>query len=106
MRGRVALLVILALACLNGCAGTAPGPKTKTETNQVAKHLRITKKRSVEFSYLLYLPKNYQANTSERWPLLLFLHGASERGTNVWKVATHGPPKNVIVHADFAFVLV
>ena len=27
--------------------------------------------------------------------MILFLHGAGERGTDVWKVATHGPPKNV-----------
>jgi len=106
MCGRVALFVILAIACLNGCAGTEPGHKANAETNQVAKHLRISKKRSVEFSYLLYLPRNYEANTSERWPLLLFLHGAGERGTNVWKVATHGPPRNVIEHPDFPFVVV
>ena len=29
---------------------------------------------------------------------MLFLHGAGERGTNIWKVTTHGPPKNVATH--------
>ena len=38
--------------------------------------------------------------------MILFLHGAGERGTNVWKVATHGPPKNVATHPDFPFILV
>jgi predicted peptidase len=37
---------------------------------------------------------------------MLFLHGAGERGTNVWKVATHGPPKNLTDHPDFPFILV
>ena len=45
--------------------------------------------------YLLFLPKGYDAKATKRWPLILFLHGAGERGTDVWKVATHGPPKNV-----------
>jgi predicted peptidase len=38
--------------------------------------------------------------------LILFLHGAGERGTDVWKVATHGPPKNVVEHPDFPFIVV
>jgi predicted peptidase len=37
---------------------------------------------------------------------MLFLHGAGERGANVQKVATHGPPKNVTDHPDFPFILV
>ena len=34
------------------------------------------------------------------------MHGAGERGTNIWKVATHGPPKNVATQPDFPFILV
>ncbi len=30
--------------------------------------------------YLLYLPTGYQCETTERWPLLLVLHGNGERG--------------------------
>ena len=37
---------------------------------------------------------------------MLFLHGAGERGSNIWKVATHGPPKHVKEHPDFPFILV
>jgi predicted peptidase len=38
--------------------------------------------------------------------LILFLHGAGERGTNVWKVAAHGPPKRVAEHPEFPFIVV
>src|SRR5207247_355258 len=31
---------------------------------------------------------------------------AGERGTNVWKVATHGPPKNVSANSNFPFIVV
>lgn len=56
--------------------------------------------------YLLFLPKGYSARADQRWPLILFLHGAGERGTNVWKVATHGPTKHLGEHSDFPFIVV
>ena len=38
--------------------------------------------------------------------MILFLHGAGERGTNIWKVATHGPAKHVTAHSEFPFIVV
>src|SRR5207237_821789 len=43
---------------------------------------------------------------SKRWPLIFFLHGAGERGNDIWKVAVHGPPKIVKDKPDFPFVVV
>jgi predicted peptidase len=43
--------------------------------------------------YWLYLPEKYDASNVERWPLLLFLHGAGERGEKLELVKVHGPPK-------------
>ncbi|MGQ3055245.1 MAG: dienelactone hydrolase family protein [Roseateles sp.] len=37
------------------------------------------------------LPPEY-AQKRERWPLLVFLHGSGERGTDLEKVKVHGPP--------------
>lgn len=37
---------------------------------------------------------------------MLFLHGAGERGTNVSKVAFHGPPKIVKAQPEFPFIVV
>jgi predicted peptidase len=34
------------------------------------------------------------------------LHGAGERGTNVWLVAKHGPPKIDITETNFPFIIV
>jgi len=39
------------------------------------------------------------------WPLVLFLHGAGERGDNLELVKTHGPPKLVANGKSFPFVL-
>ena len=51
--------------------------------------------KRAELSYLLYLPSGYDAKAAKQWPLILFLHGAGERGTNLTQVSVHGPPKLV-----------
>lgn len=56
--------------------------------------------------YLLHLPKDYDARSGRKWPLMLFLHGAGERGTDVGKVAVHGPLKHVKQGKDFPFIIV
>lgn len=57
---------------------------------------QLTKK--VDLGYLLYLPPGYDAKAAKKWPLILFLHGSGERGTNLAQVAVHGPPKLVKKH--------
>ena len=55
-----------------------------------------------DMQYLLFLPKDYDAESEKEWPLLLFLHGAGERGDDLNLVAVHGPPKRIIKEPDFA----
>ena len=62
--------------------------------------------RNVSVEYLLFLPRDYNSPKSKRWPLILFLHGAGERGTNLARVKVHGPPKAVREKPDFPFVVV
>lgn len=49
--------------------------------------------RTVTYAYLQWLPAAYDPAADRRWPLLVFLHGAGERGTDVQLVTKHGPPK-------------
>lgn len=51
--------------------------------------------RDAGYRYLLYRPEGSAADPARRWPVLLFLHGAGERGDDPWLVAKHGPPKLV-----------
>ncbi len=67
-------------------------------------HGRVTKR--IELRSLLYLPKDYRAVGGPRWPLLLFLHGAGERGAELALVAKHGPPRLVAQKKEFPFVIV
>jgi len=40
--------------------------------------------------YLLFLPATYGQDPAQRWPLILFLHGAGERGSDIALVRKHG----------------
>ncbi len=84
---------------------TVPG-STEQQQIQMPRQFKVEKTQTLEARYLLFLPKGFDQKVDKRWPLMLFLHGAGERGTNVWKVATHGPPKHVTSHPDFPFILV
>jgi predicted peptidase len=51
------------------------------------------KQITVKLDYLMYLPADYEKTPDKKWPLIFFLHGSGERGSDVQKVAAHGPPK-------------
>lgn len=73
---------------------------------QVPAGYRQVVTRTNQLEYLLYLPKDYATDASAKFPLVLFLHGAGERGSDLQKVAVHGPPKMVKAGRDFPFILV
>ncbi|GAA2925569.1 prolyl oligopeptidase family serine peptidase [Microbacterium luteolum] len=56
--------------------------------------------------YLIHLPDDYDADPDRRWPLVLFLHGAGERGADLELAALHGPPKLAAAGHEFPFILV
>src|SRR3569833_970798 len=60
--------------------------------------------RSVKMPYLYFFPKDYNSDRAKRWPIMLFLHGAGERGTNLSRVAVHGPLKLVNQGREFPFI--
>lgn len=60
----------------------------------------------VKADYLLYLPTGYGADPQKKWPVILFLHGSGERGSDINLVKLHGPPKVVDKGRDLPFVIV
>jgi predicted peptidase len=60
---------------------------------------------TVSCNYLLFLPEDY-GKKRQSWPLMVFLHGAGERGSVLNKVKVHGPPKIVKNRKDFPFIVV
>jgi len=77
----------------------------QTEPGQYAHNFKVEIKKNLETNYLLYLPEEYKTSAKE-WPLILFLHGAGERGNNLEKVKVWGPPKIVEKDKNFPFIVI
>jgi predicted peptidase len=77
-----------ALLALLVASGSVSGAEPLTEQSFES---RVA--RAVGYRYLLHVPADANVKSERRWPLLLFLHGAGERGDDLWRVAIHGPPK-------------
>ncbi len=75
---------------LLGLASALAASAAETQT-VAAFEKTITKK--VAYQYLLALPTGYDAAYDKKWPMILFLHGSGERGSDPWLVAKHGPAK-------------
>lgn len=59
-----------------------------------------------DYAYQLFLPRGYLASGKQQWPLMIFLHGSGESGSDLERVKMHGPPKIVADHPGFPFILV
>lgn len=69
---------------------------------QTAGEYQINEQESIK--YLIYLPEEY-VDGGESMPLLLFLHGGGESGTDIEKVKKHGPPMLIEKGKDFPFIV-
>ena len=85
--------LVIALLSLSRAAPAA-------ETGQHPQQLR--KQIEVKLDYLLSLPEDYGKEQGKKWPMILFLHGAGERGDDVQLVTKHGPPKLLAKKTDLA----
>ena len=78
------------------------------DTKQPGQHPQVFQKKitkTLTCKYLLFLPEDYGKKTGG-WPLIMFLHGAGERGSDIEKVKIHGLPKIVAKQKDFPFIVV
>lgn len=55
--------------------------------------------------HLLYLPKNMRVS-KKKWPLILYLHGKSLRGSDLSKVSKYGLPRRLLTDRAFPFIVV
>jgi predicted peptidase len=101
MRSTLTALALTALIPLSGCSIMT---HTTSQPGQNAYVLEKEVKTIVKADYLLYLPEDYE-KSKEGWPLIVFLHGAGERGSDINMVKKHGVPKIVEGKKDFPFVV-
>jgi predicted peptidase len=103
MKSVACLLTVASLFTFTSCASM----KSKSNAGALSSgKLKCRISKTVETRYLCYLPADYNPKSGQRWPLLLFLHGAGERGTNVQDVAIHGPLKLIKQGRELPFVIV
>ena len=103
-----AILLGVAVLMLGVLGGAMAEEKTK-EAAKASCQAELTEQMVVRLTarcnYLLYLPEGYEDN-EQSWPLVLFLHGAGERGDDLNRVRQWGPPKLVEEGKQFPFILV
>ncbi|HYG63637.1 MAG TPA: Ig-like domain-containing protein [Thermoanaerobaculia bacterium] len=61
------------------------------------------------YGYYEYLPLGYNESAPQKWPLVLFLHGAGERGINgnpLSDVLSTGLPRNINTGTHYPFVMI
>jgi len=90
--------LLLLLPAVTFAEAPAPAPGKQVEQQFSSGTLSV--------GYLLFLPKDYSPDGKPS-PLMLFLHGAGERGSgNLELVKKHGPPKIVEKKPGFRFIVV
>jgi len=107
MKAAYLLCFVFAASLLIGCAQMEKNEMTSDLLEQEGQHAQKFEKeitKTLSCKYLLFLPEGY-GQQEKRWPLMLFLHGAGERGYDLNKVKVHGPPKIVETRKDFPFIV-
>ncbi|HKJ66754.1 MAG TPA: alpha/beta hydrolase-fold protein, partial [bacterium] len=92
-------ICLFLLACAGLSALREPPPVGQTPH-------RLHRFPARDFQYLLYLPQDYYQNPNRQYPLMLFLHGAGERGDTLDMLKKHGPPKLAAAGKEFPFLIV
>jgi predicted esterase len=76
------------------------------QTKNISKTFNKTIEIQTSLDYLIYLPPNYAKKAAQKWPVLLYLHGAGERGNEINKVKAWGPTKYVETKGDLPFIVI
>ncbi|TDE07077.1 prolyl oligopeptidase family serine peptidase [Flavobacterium sandaracinum] len=84
---RILLLILFSVSCF--------------AQNEIVGKIKTEIINQNELVYALHIPKN----TKEKKPLIVFLHGSGEKGTDIEKVKAHGPFKYLKSHELDAYVL-
>lgn len=89
--------IILAGLLMTACASVAQSPSAGQQL--------AFKEHGISYQYLRYLPNNYTPKGA-KMPVLIFLHGSGERGTDIIRVKIHGPPRIVDQGKDLPFIII
>lgn len=99
-------LLWVSLVCVFAMMGCTSMSKKELVTMELqAKSFEREITKTVGLQYYIYLPEGYNEGDND-WPLMLFMHGAGERGEDLTKVKAHPPVKMIEQGKQFPFVLI
>lgn len=75
------------------------------EFESTFEHGMNRQRRNVRYRYVSYLPKDYDKDVARKWPLVIYLHGGSDRGTDLQRVYSSGIPDQVYRGREFPFIM-
>lgn len=97
--------MLLLLALLIASGAQAAGGKGKEVQLTIGQHPQAAVSNG-GYPYQLFVPRTAAKSSGPGWPLMIFLHGSGERGTDIGRVKAHGPPKIADRNPDFPFILI
>ena len=83
----------------------AAGESDSAPSRQRTHTLQRDVSHKVQMQYLVFLPKDYEKST-EKWPLILYLHGGSVRGDDISRMKKLGLTEKVEADPNFPFIVV
>lgn len=95
------ILVLISIVLFCGCVEE----KVVSKPGLQAKSFDKSIQKDVSLNYWLYLPAEY-GKAEKKWPLMMFLHGIGERGSDLNRVNANGIAKLVAEGKEFPFILI
>jgi len=77
----------------------------KVNCDMVLKNGLKTNPIDTNYRYILYKPKEYKDDTLKNWPLIIYLHGGSSRGTDTINLYCCGIPDQIWRGREFSFII-
>jgi len=99
--------LIVAPVPLSGAAQTTAKPPAASSTQETGFLNRKLELHGATYRFQVYLPEEWRRDDHKQWPIILFLHGRGERGTEgMWQTQI-GLPQEVRDHPErWPFIIV
>lgn len=81
-------------------------PEGALEFSSFFEHGMNQNSREVNYPYIAYTPLDYASDTLKRWPVILYLHGGSDRGRDLKKLYSQGIPDQLYRGREFPFIII
>ena len=92
--------------------GQEQGKSTRWNTDGTLQNELIFEKglnqnpKDTNYHYITYTPNEYKNDTIKKWPLIIYLHGGSSRGTDTIKLYCCGIPDQIWRGRELPFIMV